>query len=99
MGVQLAEMPAERLLAVEIERLVAEEDHLVLEQRGVDLLELPVAQLPQPHLANLRADARGDGPHLDRLVRHRLPPLPVRQTALPGPSPSTGSAPRVSGGV
>ena len=46
MDVQLAELAPERLLPIEVEGLVAEEQHLVLDQRVVQLLELLVAQGP-----------------------------------------------------
>src|SRR4051812_494566 len=71
MDVQLAEQTAERLVLIEGELLVAEEDHLMRHQRVVHFLELLVAQrLRQVGTENLRTDCRGSGFHLDRLIGH-----------------------------
>ena len=69
--VQLAEEPAERLLLVRSEVLVAEEDHAVLDERGVDLLERPlVERLGEVDAVDLGADVRGELLDLDRRVGH-----------------------------
>ena len=46
MDVQLAEQPAERLVLIERQLLVAEEDHLMRHQRVVHFLELLIAERP-----------------------------------------------------
>jgi hypothetical protein len=52
--------------------LIAEEDHQVLHQRVVHLLELLVAQRPgEVDAENLRTDDGRELAHLDRLVGHR----------------------------
>ena len=44
MDVQLAEIAAEPLVGVHVHRLIAEEQHLVLGQRQMQLLDLTVAE-------------------------------------------------------
>jgi hypothetical protein len=57
MQVQLAEAAAELLVLVVAELLVAEEDHQVVHQRIVHLLELLVAERPgEVDAEDLRAD-------------------------------------------
>ena len=61
MDVQFAEQAAERLVLVERQLLVAEEDHLMRHQRVVHFLELLVAErLAEIDTEDLRAD-RGGG--------------------------------------
>ena len=68
MNVQLTEIPAEPLVEFHIHRLIAEEQHLMLRQRLMQLLDLAVAErLGQRDAGNLGADARrhrrdGDDP-------------------------------------
>ena len=70
MDVQLAEQPAECLVLVERQLLVAEEDHLVRHQRIVHLLELLIAErLARSIAGDLRADGRRGRLHLDRSRR------------------------------
>ena len=63
-------MPPEGLMGLQVQELVAEEQHLMLEQSGVDLLILPVAQPAEIDPPDLGPDERGDGIHLDRLIAH-----------------------------
>ena len=80
MHVQRAEAAAEILLLLVVDLLVAEEDHQVLHQRVVDLLELLVAQRPrQVHAGDLRADGGRELAHADGLEAHCL------SSALPQP--------------
>ncbi len=44
MDVQIAEQPAERQVLVLAQMLVAEEDHQILGERAVELVDLPVAE-------------------------------------------------------
>ena len=68
---EIAEQPAQRLVAFEIEVLVAEEDHRMFGERGLDLLQLAAAQrLGQIDAGNFRADMDGQGGHLDGAVGH-----------------------------
>ena len=65
MDVQLAEAAAERLVLLVRQLLVAEEDHQVLHQRVMDLLEGLVAERPgKVDAGNLRADAGRKLAHL-----------------------------------
>jgi hypothetical protein len=68
MDMQLPEMPAKGNMAVEIQLLVAKEQHLMGQERGVDFLELAMAEPPQINAANLRPDKRGNQTHLDRFI-------------------------------
>jgi hypothetical protein len=69
--VQLAERAAQRLLPVEVEGLLAEEEDLVLDQGVVQLLELLVAQGPaEVDAGHLGTDPRCHRGHLDGLVAH-----------------------------
>jgi hypothetical protein len=71
MDVQFTEQPAERLVLVERQFLVAEEDHLMRHERIVHLLELLVAQRPaEIDTGDLRADCRGGRLNLDGFVGH-----------------------------
>ena len=73
MDVQLAEAAAEVEVLVLGDMLVAEEDHQVLRQRAVDLLEGLVAErLRQIDAADLGADDRRQLVDRDRVVRRRL---------------------------
>src|SRR3974390_2028663 len=75
MDVQFAEQPAERLVLIEGQLLVAKEYHLMRHQRVVHFLELLVAERPaEIDTGNFRADRRGGRLHLDGLVRHRTTP-------------------------
>ena len=71
---QFAEQPAERLVLVVRQVLVAEEDHQVFHQRVVHFLELLVAERArQIDPGNLGPDMRRQLFDLDRLVCHRCP--------------------------
>jgi len=69
---QLAETAAEILVLVDGEVLVAKEDHQILHQRIMHLLELLVAQrLRQIDAVDLCADARRQLADFDGLIAHR----------------------------
>ena len=71
MDVQLAEPPSQRLLLVQVEGLVAEEEHLVLDQGVVQLLELLVAQgRGEIDAGHLGTDPRRQRRHRNRLEGH-----------------------------
>ena len=71
MEVQFAETAAERLVLLVRQLLVAEEDHQVLHQCVMDLLEGLVAQRPgKVDAGNFRADAGRKLAHGDRLLAH-----------------------------
>jgi hypothetical protein len=73
MEVQFSEAAAEIEVLVLADVLVAEEDHQVLRQRAVDLLERLVAQrLREIDTGDLRADDRRQLVDGDRLVSDRL---------------------------
>ena len=79
-GVQRAEAEAELLLARQRQRLIAKEQHLVLQQRVVQLLELLVAEGPREiETGNLGTDPRGRRNDGDGLEWHvaRLRWLPA----------------------
>src|ERR1051326_8124136 len=68
---ELAEEPAERLVLVRREALVAEEDDLVLGERFVDLLERAlVERLAEIDAVHFGADDGRQLLHANRLVRH-----------------------------
>jgi len=82
MHMQLAEAAAEILLLLGRKRLLAKEDHEVLHERVMDLLELLVAELSTEIGAeNLGADGRSQFPDLDRLIAHGPPPSGHRRAA------------------
>src|SRR5271165_5992541 len=71
--VQLPEIPPQRLLLVRIELLIAEEQHLMGGQRGMQILDLPVAEGGgQVDVGHLRAENRGHRVYLDCCIAHRL---------------------------
>ncbi len=71
MDVQVAKVAAEPLLLIEVDPLVAEEQNLMFRQRGVKLLDLPVAERgSQVDVGDLGADDRGKRLHLDGVVGH-----------------------------
>ena len=71
MDVQLAEQPAERLVLVERQFLVAEEHHLMRHQRVVHFLELLIAErTAQIDAGNLGADCCSQWFDFNGLVRH-----------------------------
>ena len=74
---RLPNLPAEILVLVVRQMLVAKEDHQVFHQRVVHFLELLVAERPrQIDPADLGADMRRQLGDLDRLVGHpRILPL------------------------
>ena len=75
---QLAELAAERLVLIEAELLVAEEDHLMRHQRIVNFLEHLIAErLRQVDPRDLRPDNRADRLHFNALVRHGVLPFGV----------------------
>jgi hypothetical protein len=70
-GHAAAEAPAELLVLLDAHLLVAEEDHQVLHQRIVHLLELLVAQWPgEVDPGNLGADRGGELANANRLIGH-----------------------------
>src|SRR5262245_6218821 len=79
MNVQLAEPPTEVLLLIHIDRLIAKEDHEVLQQRAMDLVELLIAEpLRQIDPVNFRTNVGSDLAHLDGVVAHWCAPYPQR---------------------
>src|ERR1700728_4376382 len=79
--VKLAEMLAEMLERRHVDRLVAEEDDAVVQERLVDVFDLAVGdRLHQVEAGNLAADMRREPLDLDRVVTHRRPPA-VRPVA------------------
>src|SRR5262245_15158408 len=75
MDMQLAELAAEVGVLVDAELLVSKEDHQVVHQRVVDLLELLVAQrFGQVDTVDLGADHWRHLAHLDGLVAHGVVP-------------------------
>src|SRR5262245_48047807 len=83
MNVQLAEPPAEVLLLIHIDRLIAKEDHEVLQQGAMDLVELLIAEpLRQIDPVNFRTNVRSDLAHLDGVVAHWCTPCPHRLRAM-----------------
>jgi hypothetical protein len=57
MGVQRAELPRERRMLVAVQVLVAEENDLVLQDGGPNVVPHGVAQrVPEIHAPDLRAD-------------------------------------------
>jgi hypothetical protein len=80
--VQLAEEPAEILLLLWSEVLVAEEDHTVLDERAVDVLErLLVERTGEVDTVDLGTNMRGELLHPDRRVGHARPPWPAERAA------------------
>ena len=74
---QLAEAQAQLLVPLRAQRLVAEEDHQVLHQGVVDVLELLVGERPgQVDGRNFGADIGRRLAHFDGLIGHRF--LPAR---------------------
>jgi len=75
-GVERAELARERRVLVLVETLVAEEDDLVLEDGGLDLVPLLGAQrAAEVHPADLRTDRGlkrpdGEGAIVDDLIGH-----------------------------
>ncbi len=68
---QVPEQPAERLLRLMVDLLVAEEDHLVFGDGRVQFVHLPVGQRPgEIDAADLGADDAGERAHLDGFVTH-----------------------------
>src|SRR5262245_58076757 len=73
MDVQLAEAPAERLVLVVRELLVAEKDHQIVHQGVMNLLENLVAERPgEVDAGDLGADRRRQLADFDSLVGHWL---------------------------
>jgi hypothetical protein len=71
MNVQFTEVAPEALVRVDIHRLVAKEQHLVLRQRVVQLLDLAVAEwLGEREACDLGADARRYRRDLDGFIAH-----------------------------
>jgi hypothetical protein len=85
--VQLAEAPPERLLLLGRQPLVAEEDHPVVDERVVDLLEGPrVERLREVHAPDLGADVGRELLDADRLVCHAGILTSLRAGFKPGKS-------------
>ena len=73
MAAERAKITSKTNLIVEIDLLVAEEDHLVLDERLVKLLHLLVWQRPgQVNIANLRADMRRQRLNGDGFIFHDI---------------------------
>lgn len=93
MDMKLAETGAERLVLLDGQLLVAEEDDKVLHQRPMDLIKLTVAQGPREvDTENLGADSRSELAHLDRFKGHgrSLPHVDLDCPENPPPVPPTG---------
>src|SRR5437762_8564943 len=83
---QFAEHAAEALVLVMGQLLAAEEHDEVFHQRVVHFVELLVAErVRQVHAADLSADMRRQLPDLDRLIRHRYPPVRRSPRTIPRP--------------
>src|SRR5262245_11638767 len=76
MEVQLAEAPPERLVLLDREVLVPEEDDAIVDEGAVDLLERHlVERMREIEAGDLGADMRSQLPHLDVPAAHgRFPP-------------------------
>jgi hypothetical protein len=75
MDVELTEAPAQRLVLVRRERLVAEEEDAMLGERLVDLRSARLLERRgQIDPEDLRAAPGGDPSHLDGLRAHDTPP-------------------------
>ena len=71
MDVQLAEAAAQLLLALQRQELIAKEQHLMLHQRVVQLLELLIAEGSREiEAGNFGTDPRGRRNDRDGLERH-----------------------------
>src|SRR5262245_41966983 len=71
MNEDLAESAGEGLVTLGIERLVAEEDHAMLEQGLTDIADAGLVEvLADIDIVDFGADAAGDGTHLDPAVAH-----------------------------
>ena len=72
-NMQFTEIAPETLVRVHIHRLVAKEQHLVLRQRLMQLLDLTVAErLGEREARNLGADARCNRRDLDGFIAHGM---------------------------
>src|SRR5262245_32430449 len=79
MNMQLAEPPTETLMLIHIDRLIAKEDHEILQQGAMNLIELLIAEpLRQIDPMNLGANVGSDLAHLDAVVAHRRTPYRLR---------------------
>ncbi len=68
---QLAKRPPERLVRVVVDVLVAEEDHVVFGDGGMQLVDLPIAQrLGEVDAEDLGADHPGDRTHVQHFIAH-----------------------------
>src|SRR5262249_32715130 len=93
--VQFTEQPAERLVLVEGQFLVAEEPHLMIHQGVMHFLELLVAQwLAEIDAEDLGADDRRHRPDLNRFVWHADASLDWLAIRRPGHPPRSRSARR-----
>ena len=71
MDVQVAEIAAEPLVGVDVHRLIAEEQHLVLGQRQMQFLDLTVAQrIGERDAGDFGADARRHRRDIDEFIAH-----------------------------
>jgi hypothetical protein len=71
----LAKAAGEGLVLLRVERLVAEEDHAVLIERGADLRDHGVIEIVgDVHAADLGAAPPGDRLYLDPAIAHAIPP-------------------------
>src|SRR5205085_9621311 len=84
MNVKLAELAAEIGMLADAELLVTKENHQVVHQRVVDLLELLVAQrFGQVDTVDLGADHWRHLVHLDGLVAHGVIPTVAIASSQP----------------
>src|SRR5262249_7306825 len=82
MNVQLAEPTTEVLLLIHIDRLIAKEDHEILQQGTMDLIELLIAQrLRQIDPMNFRTNVGRHLAHLDGVIAHWCTPYRLRPRA------------------
>ena len=78
--VEVAETPAHLLMAVGVERLVAEEDHLVVQERPAQSIHLLIRErIAEIDAADLRAERTRYRPNLDAVGLHGAPPLSLRR--------------------
>jgi hypothetical protein len=71
MDVQFAEIPAQPFVRVDVQRLLAKEQNLMLRQRLVQLLDLTIAQrLRQRQPFDVGADSGCHRRHCDRFITH-----------------------------
>ncbi len=76
MNVQLAKIRPQALVLLEIESLIPEKEHVVMQQDMVEFFALRFGQgLPQVKSIDLGVNNRRDGSELEGFVRHIAVPL------------------------